>query len=174
MQPQSPIRNLCRENFNYVINFFLYRLRMQNPVMIFTKLLVRTSGWLLGATVLHLRGDFANFASRSKHNILCCKIFCHADLCFFQEAAWRDKDHLSQNVKFDSPFTVGLRLLDFPNSLSCLSSLYSIYYYFWYVPWLCYWVTHTGENQDMTLQLEHLVHLLDGMNLMQKWPWHGK
>lgn len=34
---------------------------MQNPVMIFTKLLVRTSGWLLGATVLHLRGDFANF-----------------------------------------------------------------------------------------------------------------
>lgn len=26
----------------------------------------------------------------------------------------------------------------------------------------------------MTLQSEHLVHLLDGMNLMQKWQWHGK
>ena len=26
----------------------------------------------------------------------------------------------------------------------------------------------------LTLQLEHLVHLLDGRIMMQKWQWHGK
>lgn len=108
-----------------MLHVHLHRLQMQKHVMVFTKLLVRTSGWLLGATVLHLRGDLPTLPL-DQSVILCSKIVCNADLCFFQEAAWRDKDHFSQNVKFDSPFTARLSFLASPTPFYCLSSLYSI------------------------------------------------